>query len=102
MGIVLQWVYFYNGYIFTMGIFLQGVQGVLNMGIQQLATVIATAVREARSTVGMAERGVIAGDTVVTDRGTYPYEACCPINLYDGKMVWLQVTEDNNAVIIGE
>lgn len=70
--------------------------------VQQLATLIATAVREAKSTVGMAERATVSGDTVVTGHGAYAYDVCCPINLYDGKQVWIQVTEDGNAVIIGD
>lgn len=72
------------------------------MSVQRLATVIATAVRTAQSTVGMAERATVSGDTVVTDHGVYTYDAACPVNLYDGKSVWIQVTEDGTAVIIGD
>ena len=72
------------------------------MSVQQLANVIATAVKEARSTIGMAERGVISGNTVTTNHGVFTYSVCCPIQIYDGKMVWLQVCEDGTAVIIGD
>lgn len=70
--------------------------------IQELANVIAKAVREARSTVGMAERATVAGDTVVTGHGAYAYDLVCPINVYDGKQVWIQVTQDGNAIIVGD
>lgn len=72
------------------------------MSVQQLANVIAKAVHEARSTVGMAERAVVSGATVITDRGVYSYDTACPVALYDGKQIWIQVTEDGNAVIIGD
>lgn len=70
--------------------------------VQQLATLIATAVRDARSTVGMAEIATVSGNNVVTNRGSYAYDVCCPVDIYDGKQVWVQVTEDGNAVIIGD
>lgn len=72
------------------------------MSVQQLASVIAAAVKQANSTVGMAERGTISGTSVVTNHGAYTYSLACPINVYDGKVVWLQVTEDGTAVIIGD
>lgn len=70
--------------------------------VQQLATMIAAAIKRANDTTGMAERGVISGGTVITSRGVYSYDAACPISLYDGKQVWLQVTADGTAVIIGD
>lgn len=70
--------------------------------VQQLATVIANAVQQANSAIGMAERGTISGETVVTNHGVYSYDAACPVALYDGKQVWLQVTADGTAVIIGD
>ena len=70
--------------------------------ISRLANLIATAVKTATNTVGMAERGIISGKTVVTTHGAYTYEAVCPITLYDGKEVWIQITADGTAVIIGD
>ena len=71
--------------------------------VQQLATLIATAVREANSTIGMAERATVSGSNVVTNHGVYPYDVVAPINLYDGKSVWIQVAESGDvAVIIGD
>ena len=70
--------------------------------VQRLANVIATAVKQANSTVGMAERGTISGTTVITNHGAYTYDLACPVNVYDGKVVWLQITEDGTAVIIGD
>ena len=72
------------------------------MSVQQLANTIAAAIKEARSTVGMAERAVISGSTVVTNHGVYTYDSACPLNLYEGKTVWVQITEDGIAVIIGD
>lgn len=72
------------------------------MGVQQLANVIATAVKTATDTIGMAERGIISGGTVVTTHGIYKIASACPINLYDGRQVWVQVSEDGRtAVVIG-
>ena len=72
------------------------------MGVQELANVIATAVREARSTKGMAQKGVISGDRVIGDNGTYVYDAVCPITLYDNKQVWYVLSDTNVAVIVGD
>lgn len=72
------------------------------MSVQQLASVIATAVKTATSTIGMAERGIISDGTVVTTRGVYRIATACPINLYNGRQVWVQVSEDGKtAVVIG-
>lgn len=72
------------------------------MSVQRLASVIATAVKTATSTIGMAERGIISGGTVVTTHGVYRIASACPLNLYDGRQVWCQVTEDGKtAVVIG-
>ena len=72
------------------------------MSVQRLADLIASAVIYANSTRGMAERAIVSGDTVVTTHGAYAYDVVCPINLYDGKEVWIQLTEDDIAVIIGD
>ena len=72
------------------------------MSVQQLANLIATAVKKANDTVGMAEQGIISGGTVVTTHGVYRIASACPINLYDGRQVWVQVSEDGKtAVVIG-
>ena len=71
--------------------------------VQKLAETIALAVKEATSTIGMAERATVSGDIVITSHGAYPYATACPINLYDGKQVWVQITADKaTAVIIGD
>lgn len=72
------------------------------MSVQQLANLIATAVAQANSTVGMAERAVVSGGVVTTNHGSYAYDVVCPITLYDGKEVWIQVTQSGNAIIIGD
>lgn len=71
------------------------------MSVQQLANVIATAVNYVNSTRGMATRGIIAGDTVSCDGGTYAYDLACPINLYDGKEVWCVEADSGVMVIVG-
>lgn len=70
--------------------------------VQQLASTIANAVKKANSTVGMAEQAVVSGGSVVTSHGIYSYTLCCPIDIYDGKTVWIQITDSGDAVIIGD
>lgn len=72
------------------------------MSVLNLANYLADTIRRARDTVGMAERGTIAGNSVITSRGAYSYDAACPITLYDGKNVWVQVAQDGTAVVIGD
>ena len=72
------------------------------MSIQKLADIIAGAVAEARSTRGMAEKGIVNGSDIVTNRGVFPYDLAVDIDLYEGKQVWVQMSEDNVAVIVGE
>ena len=72
------------------------------MSIQKLADIIAGAVAEARSTRGMAELGVVSGSDIVTNRGVFPYDLAVDIDLYEGKQVCVQMSEDNVAVIVGE
>jgi len=72
------------------------------MSVQKLANLIATAVKEARSTVGAAERATVSGESVVTSHGVYGYDLACPINIYDGKVVWVQISQDGTAVIVGD
>lgn len=69
--------------------------------VQQLANIISNAVHEAQSTRGAAQRGTIAGASVLVNGRAYSYEAVCPIALVDGKAVWVQVAENDVAVIIG-
>lgn len=72
------------------------------MSVQRLATVIATAVKTARDTVGKAERATISGSSVVTSHGVYGFVCCCPVDIFDGKQVWVQIADDDTAVIIGD
>ena len=73
------------------------------MSVQHLAGVIANAIKIANDTIGMAERGIVNGDTIVTNHGVYKIAMACPINIYDGKQCWVQVSEDGKtAVVIGD
>ncbi len=72
------------------------------MSVQRLANTIAKAVQEATSKRGMAELATVSDDIVITPHGAYGFDTCCPVNLYNGKTVWIQLTEQGNAVIIGE
>ena len=72
------------------------------MSVRDLALYLANLIQESRSRVGMAERATIAGNSVITNHGAYTYDAACPVSLYDGKSVWVQVAEDGTAVIIGD
>lgn len=71
--------------------------------IDRLANIIAQAVHTATSTIGMAERAIVSGQTVITSHGAYTYDVVCPVALYDGKSVWVLITADKStAVIIGD
>ena len=70
--------------------------------VHRLAQIIATAIDKANSTVGMAERCIVAGDRVIGESGTYTYDPACPVNLYDGKQVWGVLSESGTMVIVGD
>lgn len=72
------------------------------MSVKQLADIIAKAVHETHSRVGAVERGIVSGNTVVTNYGTFPYIAVCPIDIYDGKIVYGMQSDDNNFIVVGE
>ena len=72
------------------------------MSVQTLATVIADAINIARNKNGKAQKGTYSHGFVTVEEGTLPAIKAVPVNLYEGKIVWVQVTEDKNAVIIGE
>jgi len=72
------------------------------MSIQKLADTIAKAVTVAKDTNGKARRGVYSGGMVTVDIGTFPAVKAVPVNLYNGKQVWVQITAGNTAIIIGD
>lgn len=72
------------------------------MNVESLANLIAHSIKEAKSKIGMAERAIVSGDTVTTTHGVFAYDVVCPVDLYDGKEVWIQISEDGTAVIIGD
>lgn len=72
------------------------------MSVQRLANTIAQAVKYVQDTRGKAQHGVYNNGMVTLDTGTIPATKAVPINLYNGKQVWVQVTNGNTAIIIGE
>ena len=72
------------------------------MSIQRLADTIANAVKFVNDTRGKAEIGIYNNGMVTLERGTVPATKGVPVNLYNGKQVWVQVTSGNTAVIIGD
>lgn len=70
--------------------------------VQELADLIANAVRAAQNTVGMIERGTVSGTNVVTNNGVYAYDLTCPINVYEGKQVYGMVSDEGVFVIVGD
>lgn len=70
--------------------------------VNRLANTIAGAIRLAHDTNGKAQYGVYNGGRVTVDTGTYPAVKAVPVNLYEGKQVWVQISADGNAVIIGD
>ena len=72
------------------------------MSVESLARTIRTAVDIARNTNGKAQKGVYSGGVVNCNGTTYSAICAVPINLYNGKAVWVQVTDNGVAVIIGD
>ena len=72
------------------------------MSVESLANTVATAIKAVRDNKGKAEYGVYSGGMVTVESGTYSAVKAVPINLYDGKQVWVQLSADGVAVIIGE
>ena len=72
------------------------------MSVQALADVIAGAIKTARDTTGKAQHGVYSGGMVTVDTGCYSAVKAVPVNLYEGKQVWVQISAEGTAVIIGE
>lgn len=71
------------------------------MSVEALANRLAKMIQEANNTRGMAELGVYEGGQVTTASGTYAAIKAVPCNLYEGKQVWVQVTAEKTAIIIG-
>lgn len=72
------------------------------MSVQQLAIFLGECLKQVRDKTGMAELATISGDNVVTSHGVYTYDSTIPAPLYNGKQVWVQISEDGTAVIIGD
>ena len=72
------------------------------MSVLELANTIAKAVKYTQDNSGKAKLGVYNNGFVSTDVGNLAAVKAVPVNLYNGKMVWVQVTANNTAVIIGD
>ena len=72
------------------------------MSVHALAVYLAEQIKKAQDNSGVAERAVVSGSTVVTGHGAYAYDLACPVNMYDGKTVWVQLSNDGTAVVIGD
>ena len=72
------------------------------MSVADLANTLAKAVQKAREENGKAQSGVYSGGQVTTASGTYTAIKAVPVNLFDGKQVWVQVTATGSAIIIGD
>lgn len=72
------------------------------MSVERLAATVAEAIRKISDTRGVAEYGVYSSGQVTISSGTFPAVKAVPVNLYDGKQVWVQLTESGTAVIIGD
>ena len=72
------------------------------MGVRQLADVIQMAI-EAAKAKGRAKRAIYNGNNSVNvDGQVYQSVSAVPVNLYSGKQVWVQITANGTAVIIGD
>ena len=72
------------------------------MSVETLARTIRTAVDIARNTNGKARKGIYTAGVINCDGTAYSAVCAVPINLYDGKSVWVQVADNGVAVIIGD
>ena len=72
------------------------------MSVADLANTLAKAIQKARDENGKAQQGVYNDGYVTVDSGTYGAVTAVPVNLYNGKQVWVQVTATGSAVIIGD
>lgn len=72
------------------------------MGVQQLASLIQEAIIAAKGK-GQAKRAIYMGNNTVNVNGqVYQSVLAVPITLWQGKQVWVQITENGTAVIIGD
>ena len=72
------------------------------MSVEKLAATVAEAIRTISDTRGKAEYGVYSAGQVTVNSGTYSAVKAVPVNLYEGKQVWVQITATGSAVIIGD
>lgn len=71
--------------------------------VEKLAKAIGDAVYYTKNFSGKAQYAAWHGGNVTVKEGTIPAVPAVPVNLYEGKMVWVQLTEGNRlAVIIGD
>lgn len=71
------------------------------MSIQKLAETIADAVHTAQTSY-KAQRATYNDGNITVDGHVYPAELACPINLYSGKSVWVLISDDGKAVVVGD
>lgn len=57
-------------------------------------------IAERQKNAGKAAQGKIEGMSVNVDGRLYPFDVAVPINIYDGLLVWVHIS-DNRAVVIG-
>ena len=68
-------------------------------GIDGLATAVEKAVKKRQT--GNARRGVIHGSLVHIGSRAYPFSAAVDCQTEDGRYVWVQLTKNGQAVIVG-
>ena len=72
------------------------------MSVETLARVIKTAIQKATDSNGKARKGVYNDGMITCDGASYAAISAVPVNLYNGKTVWFQLTETGIALIIGD
>ena len=70
------------------------------MSLADLQDAVKAYYEEARS-YGRACRAVVQGNTVVAGGKAYQYDTAVPLNVRDGMIVYIHVTGNGRAVIIG-
>ena len=78
-------------------------KGVLIMnGVAGLVDAMRTGIRNARKkSEQKAQRGVVQGGMVRIGSHSYPFKAAVDCSTEDGCLVWVQISQNGTAVIVG-
>lgn len=71
-------------------------------GVEGLADALRIGVKQARKkSEQKARRGTVQGDMVRIGSRSYPLKAAVDVNVSEGCLVWVQISQGGKAVIVG-